>query len=46
VSGSSPTILPTGEPAFGRPALDPVSFSVYVQTRRNADPAKIVSVEP
>jgi hypothetical protein len=46
VSGSSPTVLPTGDQAFGRPALDPVSWTVYVQTRSHGAQVKIVSVEP
>jgi hypothetical protein len=41
ISGSSPTVLPTGEPVFGRPALDPVSWTVYVQAK-----GKLLAVEP
>jgi hypothetical protein len=39
--GSSATLLPTAEPAEGRPALDPVSWTVYVHTRD-----KLLAVEP
>ena len=46
LDGSSATVLPTGDPAFGRPALDPVSWTVYVQTRNKSEPARIVAVEP
>lgn len=40
-SGGTSTLLPTDQPAFGRPALDPVSWTVYVQTRD-----KLLAVEP
>ena len=46
VEGAWPTLLPTGDPALGRPALDPVSWTVYVQTRKNAEPARVVAIEP
>lgn len=42
----SPTVLPTGDPAIGRPALDPVSWTVYVQARRKADRIDVVAIQP
>ena len=39
--GSSATLLPMDEPPVGRPALDPVGWTVYVQTRD-----KVLAVEP
>lgn len=46
VDGASPTLLPTEAPAIGRPALDPVSWTVYVQTRKNGGPVTVMAIEP
>jgi len=39
--GSSVTLLPTADPVVGRAALDPVSWTVYVQSGD-----KVLAVEP
>lgn len=45
-NGEAPILLSTRAPAIGRPALDPVSWTVYVQTRKRADAPRVVAIEP